>query len=300
MDEDTPIEVSRPGARFGIVSAEVMTDTTLSINARTLYALLATYAGQDRSGFPGRPRLMSMLGLSLSTVDRARRELIAAGVLHVYPRFGDDGEQRSSLYMLTDGMCGSRPPRVTSDTPPVSPMTTPPSHQWDPPRVMGDTHNRTPGNNTTENISDDSAGAPSSAAGPTASGPTLFDQAPLPVLAAVPDPEQPKGKTPKRATSLPDDFMPKPDHMRIAAERGVDLVAEFAKFTDYALANGRTYKDWDAALRNWVRNARPTPQGSTGDRWQDNRNRMFAVWEAKANAAAARQQQDPNRKALGS
>jgi hypothetical protein len=64
--------------------------------------------------------------------------------------------------------------------------------------------------------------------------------------------------TPRRATQRPDDFRPTQAHADLAAERGVDLHAEWAKFCDWCDANGKTYKDWPAALRNWIRNARPT------------------------------------------
>ena len=65
---------------------------------------------------------------------------------------------------------------------------------------------------------------------------------------------------PKRATQRPDDFRPAQAHVDLAAQRGVDLRAEWAKFCDWTDANGKTYKDWPAALRNWIRNARPTQQ----------------------------------------
>lgn len=60
----------------------------------------------------------------------------------------------------------------------------------------------------------------------------------------------------KRATKRPDTFRPSQNHIDLAASRGVDLRFEWAKFCDYCDANGKTYKDWDAALRNWIRNVR--------------------------------------------
>lgn len=60
----------------------------------------------------------------------------------------------------------------------------------------------------------------------------------------------------KRATKRPDTFRPGQNHIDLAASRGVDLRFEWAKFCDYCDANGKTYKDWDAALRNWIRNVR--------------------------------------------
>lgn len=69
-------------------------------------------------------------------------------------------------------------------------------------------------------------------------------------------------KSPSRATRRPDDFRPSQAHIDLAGERGVDLREEWSKFCDWCDANGKTYKDWPAALRNWIRNARPTRQAA--------------------------------------
>lgn len=70
-------------------------------------------------------------------------------------------------------------------------------------------------------------------------------------------------KKPRRATQRPADFRPTQAHIVLAAERGVDLRNEWAKFCDWCDANGKTYKDWSAALRNWIRNARPAPSAGS-------------------------------------
>lgn len=63
------------------------------------------------------------------------------------------------------------------------------------------------------------------------------------------------GKPAKRATQLPVDFRPSDKHQELAAEMGVDLRREWAKFTDHHRAKGSTFKDWSAALNNWIRKA---------------------------------------------
>jgi translation initiation factor IF-1 len=60
----------------------------------------------------------------------------------------------------------------------------------------------------------------------------------------------------KRATQLSESWQPNDQHEVIAADREISLDAELAKFRDWAKATGRTYKDWDATFRNWLRNAR--------------------------------------------
>jgi hypothetical protein len=62
----------------------------------------------------------------------------------------------------------------------------------------------------------------------------------------------------KRATQLASDWQPSEAHHKLAADRGVDVVEEADKFRDWCKANGATKKDWEAAFRNWLRNARPT------------------------------------------
>jgi hypothetical protein len=59
----------------------------------------------------------------------------------------------------------------------------------------------------------------------------------------------------KKATALPSDWKFSESHLTLSMELGVDAVAQSEKFIDYAIANGKTYKDWDAAFRNWLRNA---------------------------------------------
>ena len=61
----------------------------------------------------------------------------------------------------------------------------------------------------------------------------------------------------KRATQLPDDWQPSDAHIRLAAERGVDVIDQAERFRDWCRSNGKAYKDWEAAFRNWLRNARP-------------------------------------------
>ena len=62
-------------------------------------------------------------------------------------------------------------------------------------------------------------------------------------------------REPSRATVLPDGFAPNETAVAMAAELGLNLAAELAAFKDHHAANGSTFKDWQAALRTWLRNA---------------------------------------------
>lgn len=69
-------------------------------------------------------------------------------------------------------------------------------------------------------------------------------------------------KAAKRAVRRPDEFRPTQAHIKLASERGINLHDEWPKFCDWCDANGKTYKDWPAGLRTWIRNARPARQSS--------------------------------------
>lgn len=90
----------------------------------------------------------------------------------------------------------------------------------------------------------------------------------LPPVSPPPETAEPSRKKSKRAQPLPPDWTPAPlsgSAEQIAKRRGKRWVdAEIEKFTNYAHANGRTAKDWDAALRNWLINA---------DEWREERSR---------------------------
>lgn len=96
--------------------------------------------------------------------------------------------------------------------------------------------------------------------------------------AADDKPQRKTSGTPKRAVQLPDDFTPDETAVALAAEHGVSLSAELPKFRDYHAARGKPMKDWQAALRTWLRNAkqfaRPASVPSKSEQQQDWLNRL--------------------------
>lgn len=72
----------------------------------------------------------------------------------------------------------------------------------------------------------------------------------------------------KRATQLPKDFEPK---LTPAAEASISgwnstkFENELDKFKNYSLANGKIYKDWQAAFRTWIGNAITFEQSRGGN-----------------------------------
>lgn len=94
-----------------------------------------------------------------------------------------------------------------------------------------------------------------------------------------PDPTRPdptnKDLARKRARQLPRDFQPSDKHVALAAELGVDLASEWPQFIDHHRSKGSTMKDWDAALRTWLRNAKRFHGTVTPIRSTDEKGRVF-------------------------
>lgn len=56
----------------------------------------------------------------------------------------------------------------------------------------------------------------------------------------------------KRAHPMPDDWKPKQPVYDDIRYIGIDIDREAEKLRNWSLANGKLYKDWDAAFRNWL------------------------------------------------
>lgn len=67
----------------------------------------------------------------------------------------------------------------------------------------------------------------------------------------------------KKATQMPKGFAPSDKHQQLAVDLGTDLNSEFLAFTDFHVSKGSVFKDWDAALNTWLRNARKFGQRNT-------------------------------------
>ncbi len=65
--------------------------------------------------------------------------------------------------------------------------------------------------------------------------------------------------TTQRASQYPPGLAWNNAHALKAVAKGVDVEVEFQKFTDYHLAKGSKFVDWDRAFHTWLNNARPEP-----------------------------------------
>jgi hypothetical protein len=88
-----------PTAIIGAVDTE---GKALSGTAVRLWIALASFANSQHECFPSNRRLEEMMpeGTSRRTIQRAKQELIAAGLVTVTPRITETGRQTSDLYCL--------------------------------------------------------------------------------------------------------------------------------------------------------------------------------------------------------
>lgn len=92
---------------FAIIP-EWLLDADVSDRAIRLYAILARYADHNGEAFPSRKKLAERLKCSVDSVDRAKEELIRVKALIVEARHGEEGGQRSNLYIVARLRPGGR------------------------------------------------------------------------------------------------------------------------------------------------------------------------------------------------
>lgn len=78
------------GYTFGRVPTWLL-DAEVSDRAVRLFAVLTRYADQETQDFPGRRALAERLRCSVDSIDRALRELVAAGAVRIEERWDADG-----------------------------------------------------------------------------------------------------------------------------------------------------------------------------------------------------------------
>ncbi len=66
----------------------------------------------------------------------------------------------------------------------------------------------------------------------------------------------------KRNTQLPKDFKPNQNNIETAEKSGVDINYQLQQFTDYHLAKGSKFKDWNRAFNTWIRKSAEFNRGS--------------------------------------
>jgi hypothetical protein len=94
--------VNSPAEPGGIVSRAIILNAKLSVHARLLYAVLVVLADERRECAHSRAELVLESGLSDSTVKRAQRELVDAGIVEIYSGKSEHGGFSANSYRLLD------------------------------------------------------------------------------------------------------------------------------------------------------------------------------------------------------
>lgn len=115
---------------------------------------------------------------------------------------------------------------------------------------------------------------------------------PIPYITDSNESVNTKEKKPKstRATQIPSDWEPTDAHANLAMEHGINLGREADKFRDWAGAKGATYKNWNLAFNNWLRNAadwQPKDTGRTVRPVPSFNPQPLSQWQAVSNGQPA-------------
>jgi hypothetical protein len=114
---------------YGIVYRDVMISDRLSINAKALYGLMSSYAGDKKSCFPTQETMSNNLGCSIPTIKRALKELVDNCLIEKEKLYKDNRMKNQNKYYLTipgwliegswvnhRGVTGDTSQQVTDDT----------------------------------------------------------------------------------------------------------------------------------------------------------------------------------------
>lgn len=85
-----------------------------------------------------------------------------------------------------------------------------------------------------------------------------------------------KDKPNARNAQLSETFQPTDEHFELASKVGINLHDEIIKFADYHKARGSVMKDWNAALRTWIRNAATFAKKNTPSQTRADQNKAAA------------------------
>jgi DNA-binding MarR family transcriptional regulator len=81
-------------SKFGLVDADVIQDSELSLRAKAIYALLCTYANRNRECYPSVSSLCNRTGVSRRTMERILKELTDKNYV----------TRRNKVFILNDGL----------------------------------------------------------------------------------------------------------------------------------------------------------------------------------------------------
>lgn len=87
-------------AGYGVMPKSVMQDTRLTIEAKAIYAYIASYAGTGTTAFPGKRKIAADLKISEERLYTHRKQLIKYGYITVTQERGPGGTLGKTVYTL--------------------------------------------------------------------------------------------------------------------------------------------------------------------------------------------------------
>ena len=85
---------------YGLVAKKVMTDPSVSIGAKALYAYIISFAGTTETAWPGRAKICNDLGLSKERFSKCLKELVSAGFILAERERGEKGRLGGYIYTV--------------------------------------------------------------------------------------------------------------------------------------------------------------------------------------------------------
>lgn len=228
-------------SRYSMIPSDAVCDTRLShIQLRVLLAI-GSFTSKNKAAYPKQRTIAEMLGIARETVNRSIKVLRELGYVSVEHQQRDDGGQRESLYWVNLDPSDADVTAPVIDANPCDETITPPVTSCD----------HTPCDHTASHL--------------RTSHKNLFTEANASVEragASIPPNPEPKIRSGRvrgsaRKTSLPDNWAPTITAYATASKLGMtreEINHEADQFRNSAIANGRTYADWDAAFRTWIGN----------------------------------------------
>lgn len=92
------LEVER--SAFEQIPHWILFSPEVSANGVRLYLILRSFAMGKGYAFPSRRRLAEAMGVSIPTLDTAKKSLILVGAIEVEARISSNGDQTSNLYLV--------------------------------------------------------------------------------------------------------------------------------------------------------------------------------------------------------
>ncbi len=98
IEQNMKLNTADPIARYGFTQLPnfILRNPELSANAKTVYALLLSYAWNNNLCFPGQERLAEHMGAHVSTVSRSITELEDCSLIEIERR----GQGRTNFYTV--------------------------------------------------------------------------------------------------------------------------------------------------------------------------------------------------------